>query len=149
MKKIILPVDFSNATEKLVTEAIDFCKNISGEIYLTHIIPSDIGFVLGDIGSLQYYPEIEKNEISDNLAKLKEIQEQIQKENINCHSILKQGIAKDSILEYTREINADYIVIGSHGRSGVYDIFIGSLTKELTKNAPIPVVVIPIHGIKK
>ena len=37
------------------------------------------------------------------------------------------------------------MVMGSHGRSGIYDVFVGSLTKELTRRATIPVLVIPIH----
>ena len=42
-------------------------------------------------------------------------------------------------------MEASYIVMGSHGRSGMYDVFVGSLTKSLTKDSNIPVVVIPIH----
>ena len=40
------------------------------------------------------------------------------------------------ILAYAEQKNAGYIVMGSHGRSGMYDVFIGSLTKELTKLPP-------------
>jgi nucleotide-binding universal stress UspA family protein len=36
-------------------------------------------------------------------------------------------------LNYAKEKNASYIVMGSHGRSGIYDVFVGSLTKEITK----------------
>ncbi|HAI80977.1 MAG TPA: universal stress protein, partial [Chryseobacterium sp.] len=35
--------------------------------------------------------------------------------------------------------------MGSHGRSGIYDVFVGSLTKELTRRSTIPVLVIPMH----
>ena len=51
----------------------------------------------------------------------------------------------DLILNYAKEKNASYIVMGSHGRSGMYDVFVGSLTKEITKNSEIPVLVIPCH----
>ena len=66
-------------------------------------------------------------------------------QGIDCEHLLRQGIAKDIILEYADTKNADFIVMGSHGRSGIYDIFVGSLTKSLTKNSTIPVLVIPIH----
>ncbi|MDO4225088.1 MAG: universal stress protein, partial [Bergeyella zoohelcum] len=64
-------------------------------------------------------------------------------QGVKSEYILKLGIAKDIILEYAKEQQADYIVMGSHGRSGIYDVFIGSLTKEITKSSPIPVLVIP------
>ena len=51
----------------------------------------------------------------------------------------------DVVHQYAKEKNADYIVMGSHGRSGIYDIVIGSLTKEITKSSHIPVLVIPIR----
>ena len=45
-----------------------------------------------------------------------------------------------------KEKEARYIVLGSHGRSGIYDVFVGSLTKDITKKSPIPVLVLPCHG---
>ncbi len=44
-----------------------------------------------------------------------------------------------------KDKQADYIVMGSHGRSGIYDVFVGSLTKGITKDSEIPVLVLPIH----
>ena len=64
---------------------------------------------------------------------------------VECDHVLKQGVAGDIILEYGKEKKAGYIVMGSHGRSNMYDVFVGSLTKELTRRSQIPVLVIPVH----
>lgn len=144
MINIVLPVDFGDKTDQLVDGAVRFAKELNGKIFLIHVAPSDIGFAIGDMG-FQYFPEVEANEIREELVQLNKIEQRIIAQNIDCEHLLKQGIAKDIILEYSKEKNANYIVMGSHGRSGIYDVFVGSLTKGLTKDSHIPVLVLPIH----
>lgn len=144
MINIILPVDFGEKTDQLVDGAVKFAKEVNGKICLIHVAPTDIGFAIGDMG-YQYFPEVEENEIREELVLLNKINQRILAHNVDCEHILKQGIAKDIILEYADLKNASYIVMGSHGRSGIYDVFVGSLTKGLTKSSKIPVLVLPIH----
>jgi nucleotide-binding universal stress UspA family protein len=124
---------------------VDFAKEVMGKICLIHVAPADIGFAIGDMG-FQYFPEIEKSEIAEELSELNELQKRIESKGVGCEHILKQGVSADIILNYAKEKNASYIVMGSHGRSGIYDVFVGSLTKDITKNSPIPVVVVPCHN---
>lgn len=144
MKTIVLPIDFSETTDILVDGAVNFAKEIAGKICLIHVAPADIGFAIGDMG-YQYFPEVEQNEIREELVQLNKIEQRILAHDIDCEHLLKQGLAKETILEYAKAKNADYIVMGSHGRSGIYDVFVGSLTKGLTKDSPVPVLVLPIH----
>ncbi|MBD3903147.1 universal stress protein [Chryseobacterium sp. Ch-15] len=144
MINIILPVDFGEKTNQLIDGAVKFAKEVNGKICLIHVAPTDIGFAIGDMG-YQYFPEIEENEIREELVLLNKINQKILAQGVECEHILKQGIAKDIILEYANLKKADYIVMGSHGRSGIYDVFVGSLTKGLTKSSKIPVLVLPIH----
>ncbi len=144
MVNIVLPVDFGDKTEQLVDGAVKFAKQVNGKIFLIHVAPSDIGFAIGDMG-FQYFPEVEENEIREELIQLNKIEQRIVSHDIDCEHLLKQGIAKDIILEYANSKNADFIVMGSHGRSGIYDVFVGSLTKGITKDSRIPVLVLPIH----
>lgn len=144
MINIILPVDFGEKTDQLVDGAVKFAKEVNGKICLIHVAPTDIGFAIGDMG-YQYFPEVEENEIREELVLLNKINQRVLAQGVECEHILKQGIAKDTILEYADLKKADYIVMGSHGRSGIYDVFVGSLTKDLTKSSKIPVLVLPIH----
>ena len=144
MINIVLPIDFSEATDKLLEGALKFAKETRGKICLIHVAPADIGFAIGDMG-FQYFPEVEQNEIKEELLRLNNMQQKIIAHDVDCEHMLKQGVAGDIILEYAKEKNAGYIVMGSHGRSNMYDVFVGSLTKELTRRSPIPVLVIPIH----
>ncbi|RQP13850.1 MAG: universal stress protein [Chryseobacterium sp.] len=145
MKTIVLPVDFSDSTDYLLDETIKFAKDINGRISLIHVAPADIGFAIGDMG-FQYFPEVEQNEIREELYQLNQLQQRILAHDIDADHMLRQGVAGDIILDYAKEKNADFIVMGSHGRSGIYDVFIGSLTKELTRKSTIPVLVLPCHS---
>ena len=144
MINIVVPVDFGESTDKLLEGAIRFAKTMQGKIHLIHVAPSDIGFAIGDMG-FQYFPEVEQNEIKEELLQLNNLEQRILAQEVPCEHILKQGVAGDIILDYAKENNAEYLVVGSHGRSGIYDVFVGSLTKEITRRATIPVVVIPVH----
>ena len=144
MINIVLPIDFSEATDKLLEGALKFAKETRGKICLIHVAPADIGFAIGDMG-FQYFPEVEQNEIKEELLRLNNLQQKVIAHDVDCEHMLKQGVAGDIILEYAKEKNAGYIVMGSHGSSNMYDVFVGSLTKELTRRSPIPVLVIPIH----
>ena len=144
MINIVLPIDFSEATDKLLEGALKFAKETRGKICLIHVAPADIGFAIGDMG-FQYFPEVEQNEIKEELLRLNNLQQKVIAHDVDCEHMLKQGVAGNIILEYAKEKNAGYIVMGSHGRSNMYDVFVGSLTKELTRRSPIPVLVIPIH----
>ena len=144
MTNIILPVDFGKATDVLLGAAIKFAKEVNGRLCLIHVAPMDLGLAVGDIG-MQYFPEIEQSEIREELLELNRLEQQVVAQGVDCEHLLKQGIPKDIILAYAEQKNAGYIVMGSHGRSGIYDVFIGSFTKELTKLSPIPVLVVPCH----
>ncbi len=144
MVNIVLPVDFGEKTDQLLEGAVRFAKQINGRIYLIHVAPSDIGFAIGDMG-FQYFPEVEENEIREELVQLNKLQQKILAQGVDCEHILKQGLAKDIILQHAKDKHADFIVMGSHGRSGIYDVFVGSLTKGITKDSDVPVLVLPIH----
>jgi nucleotide-binding universal stress UspA family protein len=58
---------------------------------------------------------------SEKNCSAEQIQQRILAHDIDCEHLLKQGIAKDIILEHAKK-KADYIVMGSHGRSGIYDV---------------------------
>lgn len=144
MTNIVLPVDFGDKTEVLVDAALKFAKDLNGRICLIHVAPADIGFAIGDMG-FQYFPEVEQSEIKEELLRLNTIEQRIIAQGVECEHLLRQGVAKEIIMEYAKDKNASYIVMGSHGRSNMYDVFVGSLTKELTRDSKIPVLVIPVH----
>src|SRR5690606_13757104 len=121
MINIVLPVDFGESTDRLIDGALKFAKETNGKICLIHVAPADIGFAIGDMG-FQYFPEVEQNEIKQELMQLNTLEQRIIAQGVDCEHLLKQGVAGDIILEYAKDKAAGYIVMGSHGRSNMYDV---------------------------
>lgn len=144
MKKIVVPVDFSAQNKKLIADAVAFSKMIHAQITLLHVASMDIGYAIGDLG-YQYIPEVENTVLEDEARKLDELKAEVQAMGVACERKLLQGIPSVAILDFIKDESTDFLVVGSHGRSGFYDVFIGSLTKELTQKSTIPVLVIPVH----
>ncbi|HAI80976.1 MAG TPA: universal stress protein, partial [Chryseobacterium sp.] len=88
MINIVLPVDFSDATDRLIDGAVKFAKETKGKICLIHVAPADIGFAIGDMG-FQYFPEVEQNEIKDELLRLNVIEQRIIAQDVDCEHLLK------------------------------------------------------------
>jgi len=55
-----------------------------------------------------------------------------------------EGDVKKLVLQMTREWKASFIVLGSHGRSGLTKLLLGSVTEEVIHHSPVPVFVVPL-----
>lgn len=142
MSKILVPIDFSDFNREVIQKAIDYAKMSKGEIHLIHVANIDLGVIVSDTG-FTYLPELENTVLNEEAEKLTELKEWIESENIICKTIIKQGIPADLILEEAKTLKVDVIIIGSLGHNSLYDIFIGSVAKDVVKHSTVPVLVIP------
>jgi len=76
-------------------------------------------------------------------VKIQEISERLQKKGIDITPLLVQGPTVETIIDEAKKLNVDMIVSGSHGHGRMYYIMVGSTSKGLLKNSPIPLLIIP------
>lgn len=146
MKPILLALDFSEYTPQLLQHAIDFCQLMAPHqphLYLLHVMSNGIGMVIGD-ATMQFVPEIEENERIEAGQALKHWQRKIPVE-ISSEIILKQGDVEDLILELSESLNAEFIIMGTHGSGLLHDLFLGNVSKDIIKKSKVPVLVVPCH----
>ncbi len=96
---------------------------------------SDIGGVGGPLMMEQKQTE------ATNL--METITEYVSMESCGFNTELQEGRPKTVILDYVHSHSIDKIVMGTHGRTGVKRILIGSVTEAILRDSPIPVTVIP------
>ena len=139
MKKILVPVDFSECSEHALRVASDLAKNYNAEIIALHMMGMNDN-VLTNTQTKEmlegiYYIRLAKKRFEKFLNK----------------EFLKTVKVTDSVYNYTdfselnkvaKENNADLIVMGSHGSSGLTEVFVGSNTEKVVRNSEIPVLVI-------
>lgn len=150
MKKILVPVDFSNHSEYALEVAATLAKKHDSDIVILHMLGlSEAVFTKDDSQEFmeaQFYMKLAKKRFNEFLDKsyLKGIKVT---ETVQNYKIFSE------INEVAKEQDIDLIVMGSHGTGGVSEIFVGSNTEKVVRTSEIPVLVIkeqiPNLDIKK
>lgn len=147
INKILVPVDFSDYSKAALKYAVNFSKMFKAELILIYVIepvvyPPD--FSMGQIAIPSVTTEFDeraKEELT-NLAK-SEIPA-----DIKVKTILKTGKPFVEIIDTATEVDADLIIIATHGHSGVEHILFGSTAEKVVRKAPCPVLTLrePVKG---
>ncbi len=144
MKKILVPIDFSKNSRHALDFAIEFNELIKGEIVLIHVLDLPItqhGYIgLATQANLEvYYGKKVINKTQDQLAGWAQT---VSSTGQMVSTILKYGNPYEGISKSISAEDADWIVMGSKGASGLKDIFIGSNAERVVRFAKSPVIVI-------
>lgn len=139
MKKIIFPTDFSKASESARKVAIDFSLKNEAELYIVNIY--QMPYVRSGSFSSSLLDVIKKDSHNKMDALANSLKEQYPDLKLIDQCVLGDPI--QAICDMSEEIEADMIVMGTHGASGIEEIFLGSNTQAVIKNSTVPVLAIP------
>ncbi len=141
LKKILCPFDFSESAQDALQCAMHLMlKDDDATLYLAHVVDSRVF----DYGGPIYEQELSVTKIAldqpnrEQLEKklLAEIPEEIQN---RVETIILFGVPFYEIIMTAKEKNIDLIVIGTHGRTGIAHMLIGSVAEKVVRKAPCPV----------
>jgi nucleotide-binding universal stress UspA family protein len=142
IKKILVPTDFSEQAENALRVAADLARKHGSEINLLHMLELPMNLVDGAYGG-------SKSDLPEALFFMKLAHQKFETmmsapflDGINVHETAEFDGAFDGIMDYAKKYEADLIVMGSHGASGLQEFFIGSNTEKVVRNSDIPVLVI-------
>lgn len=139
MKKIIVPIDFSEHSEYALKTAAKLAKINNSEILALHMLEmSDIMLTASD--GLQYEKAVYFYKLSEQ--KFEKFLEKDYLKDVKVTPIIKHFKVFSEVNDVANKHDADLIVMGSHGSSGVKEFFIGSNTERVVRNADIPVLVV-------
>lgn len=139
MKKIIVPIDFSEHSEFALKTAARLARKYDAEVLALHMLEmSDLMLTASE--GLQY----EKASFFIKLSEQK-FEDFLKKDYLNdikLTPIIKHFKVFSEVDDVAKEHRADLIVMGSHGASGVKEFFVGSNTERVVRNSEIPVLVV-------
>ena len=140
MKKILVPTDFSEQAENALKVAAMLAKKHNAAIYLLHMmeIPMqqiDPGRTYSDVPEALFFMKLAHKRFED-LMKSDYL------EGITVHETVKTDITFNEIKDSCKEFNIDLIVMGSHGASGLKEMFVGSNAEKVVRTSDVPVLVI-------
>ncbi|MEI6466383.1 MAG: universal stress protein [Verrucomicrobiota bacterium] len=142
MKTILAPIDFSGATDAVVEEAAALARANAGRVVLLTVIqPPVIAHEYAAV--MENLEEITAAGERQAARKLTELEHKLQVEFISTESVQLRGAPIPLIVEQAKKFDADYIVMGSHGHTALYDLLVGSTTHGVLMRAPCPVVIVP------
>ena len=139
MSKILITLDLSKSSKDVLAVGLDLAKKLNcGVVLLTIInelveyVPVDIGVSFTDQWEARLY--IAKREL-----------EKIKSEHLELDIEISSyvGDPRKAVIDQSIEMNASYIVIGTHGRTGFSHLVMGSTAEYVIRHSTIPVVVVP------
>lgn len=141
-KHIIIAVDLSEANTGIIKEALDFANQMQAKVSLVSIISMYVDYLHSDMSLLPtQWEEIydaQKKHAEKELTKIKEANNALE---IHIHTAI--GNPKFDIISYSEETKADYIVMGTHGRTGLAHMMLGSTAEYVVRHSTIPVLIVP------
>jgi nucleotide-binding universal stress UspA family protein len=142
MKTILVPVDFSDVSEKVVETAAKVAAAFGSKVILVHVAEPEPEFVGYDPGPLTVRVAV-ATDIHADQRRLEALKQKLGAADVLALQV--QGSTPEEILKLAREHGADLIVIGSHGHGALYHLFVGSVANAVLKDAACPVMVVPSH----
>lgn len=140
MKKILVPTDFSEQAENALKVAAQLARKLDSKIYLLHMLELplqevDMMNAASPIPEAMFFMKLAQQKFEDLLAR-------DYLNGLMVHDIVKNYPSFSSIIDTCHEYNVDLIVMGSHGATGLKEMFIGSNTEKVVRTSDIPVLVI-------
>lgn len=153
MKTILIALDYDPLAQKIAEAGYSLASSLNAKVILLHVISDAASY-----SSLNYSPIMGFDSFNNlNLIEtgsMEEVLNTTAQEYLNklkqhlgdeaIETIVKDGDFGKSILDTAAEINADLIVMGTHSRSGLGKILMGSVAENVLHHSSIPMYIIPI-----
>jgi nucleotide-binding universal stress UspA family protein len=139
LKKILVPVDFSEPSKKAVTYGLTLAGQFNSSLILAHIVPESSALLYAIPTQLL---EIEKEQYAKAAAEIRNLVPSEYAAGLNLQTIVKIGNIEQELLGIVRDESVDLVVMGTHGRRSLGRWFIGSVTEHLLRSVPVPVLTV-------
>lgn len=136
IRRILMATDFSDYSRDALDRAVQMAKAFGAEIHLLHVL--ELPYTSTPPQYAKALEEVNKEEAK----KLNTQAERIRQESIEVRLMSRHGVPHQQITEAAKEIRADLIVLGTHGRTGLAHMLIGSVAERVVRHAPCPVLTV-------
>ncbi len=139
IKKVLCPIDYSVCSQEAFKYAAHIARTESARLYLMHVI---------DVRTFGRESPLDFDVPKPGEDTIRSIREELAKkaadeiEGVDIESIVVVGVPVKDILGAAKEKGVDLIVMGTHGRTGLPHMIIGSVAENVVRKAPCPVLTV-------
>jgi nucleotide-binding universal stress UspA family protein len=146
-RKILVPTDFTEDSDRALREAIDIARVSHGKVYLLHV-DQGVPIVVGEsVVDQRVVVAVEENDEAIARQKmLEEIRKVAIQTDVEIEIDERHGVTFEQILVYMRDKLIDLVVIEPHAKKGVLKSWLGGVTDRLLKEATCTMLVLPATG---
>jgi universal stress protein A len=135
IKSILHPTDFSDASEHALRMAVGLARDYQARLILMHAVEPPVYY--GEIGVGFIPADDDRESVQGRVDALAGTETRV-----TVESVVTEGIAAPEILRVARDRHCDLIVLGSHGRTGIGRVLMGSVAEDVARRSPCPVLIV-------
>lgn len=133
-REILVPTGPDPSRKETVEHAVELAETYGARLHALHV--SD----LVDRGHLSDEDETEPEEASRRSVQL--VREAAEGAGVEAISAVREGTPYEEILDYVETEGIDLVVMGTHGKSGLTRVLLGSTAEEVIRRSPVPVLTV-------
>jgi nucleotide-binding universal stress UspA family protein len=141
LRRILVPTDFGEPSGKALLYARALGQAFGAALHVLHVVedPYIVGAAVH--GYLAAVPDLRDRALADGQRRLEEALPAAER-GPSLEALVRMGNPCEEILRYARDKDAGLIVMGTHGRSGVAHLLLGSVAEKVVRSAPCPVLTV-------
>jgi nucleotide-binding universal stress UspA family protein len=134
----VVPIDFSRGSEKALDLAVKLARQMRGKVTALHVVPAEMVYApIGESFDFYKFMERDARENYRRLLRRKRLQPK------DCSLVLARGTDfANIIVRQAKKLRASMIVMGSHGRTGLRRLLLGSVAERTLRYAACPVLIV-------
>ncbi|WP_333649085.1 universal stress protein [Candidatus Binatus sp.] len=137
-RKVLCPIDFSEHSLTALDVALKVVQQNDAALYLLNVAPMPAGAAGFQPVPMDPYPYVEK----DRREQLEKLAQERIPATVRYEMVVTSGDPAERVLETARGLDADLIVMGTHGRKGLGHLVLGSVAERVVRESPIPVLTV-------
>ncbi len=138
LHRILVPTDFSKYSEIAVQYAAAFAEKFGAELYVLHVVQDMAVFIPEAVLMTPLMmPPLDQFKAAAQTALDKVIKE-MNLTGLTIHTEVAQGVPFAEIVRAAREKDVDLIVMGTHGRTGLVHMLLGSVAEKVVRKRAVP-----------
>jgi universal stress protein A len=139
-QRILTPIDFSQHAGQALDYAIAWGRQLNAQLILVHVVPSlsEVGIDMAPALPAAHLERLEK-ELTRHMQRYLQ---RVEDAGVQGDLVIAHGSPLDEIIGIVKARRIDLIIMGSHGRSGLSHLLLGSMAEKVMRLAPCPVLIV-------